>query len=750
MNLVKWFRRNNKKVMAVVVIIIMIGFIGGSALTSLLQSRSKVRDVIAYLGDKTKVTNEDRYAARRELDILRMLRADILLKSQDLQGIILGELLFSEQRSSAALINRLKQTIRQNQYEISDKQINDIYRRQAPPDIYWHCLQYETQLAGISLPEAEVSALLAQVIPGLFEGRTYSEVIGAIMSQQRIPQEQILDTLGNLLEVLQYAHMVCSSEDVTTQQIMNTASLEEVRTDVEFVRFDSATFAETQDEPDRGKMAEQFDKYKKFFAGEVSDENPYGFGYRLPDRVRLEYIAVKLDDVRSVVTPPTQDEMGDYYNRNKAQRYTEQVQSDPNDPNSMTEQVKSYAEVVDSIFEQLLKSKINAKAETILQEARTLTEKELQDMNDTEIDDLSAEQFAKLAGKYEKAAKELSDTHAITVYTGRTGLLDPATMQDDEQFRTLVVRGAGRNPIRLSQVVFAVDEVAATELGRFDVSTPSVYENIGPVRDLMSEYGDISGRIMAVVRVIEAEKASEPESIDLTFSTSSFDLDPNDEESSEDVYSVKEKVAEDVKKLAAMAAAKARAEEFIARAATEGWKDTLDSFNKVHKEQQQQDPNDPDAFRLQNFRDLRRLSRAALETLAVHNRGVPGQRMYVPQVQELLTLGEAKIKGQLVNELYSLVPAGSTTAETLPLVMEFKPDMSYYAIKNVSVKPLWKEGYEDVKVMRLFREDHTRSQSLAAVHFNPENIMKRLNLRWAGLDEEQADVDTPAEPEAAS
>ncbi len=29
MNLVKWFRKNNKKVMAVVVIVLMIGFIGG-------------------------------------------------------------------------------------------------------------------------------------------------------------------------------------------------------------------------------------------------------------------------------------------------------------------------------------------------------------------------------------------------------------------------------------------------------------------------------------------------------------------------------------------------------------------------------------------------------------------------------------------------------------------------------------------------------------------------------------------------
>ena len=37
MSLVKWFRKNNTKIMAVVVIVLMVGFIGGSALTSLLQ-----------------------------------------------------------------------------------------------------------------------------------------------------------------------------------------------------------------------------------------------------------------------------------------------------------------------------------------------------------------------------------------------------------------------------------------------------------------------------------------------------------------------------------------------------------------------------------------------------------------------------------------------------------------------------------------------------------------------------------------
>jgi hypothetical protein len=140
--------------MAVVVIVIMIGFIGGGALQQIGRRRS---GTIAHFGEKIEITDNDRMRAQRELEILKMLRADALLRSQDLHGIFLGELLFSEQRASVALINQLKQTIRSNQYQISEKQINDIYRRQAPPFIYWLLLKNEAQLAGIGISNEQAS-----------------------------------------------------------------------------------------------------------------------------------------------------------------------------------------------------------------------------------------------------------------------------------------------------------------------------------------------------------------------------------------------------------------------------------------------------------------------------------------------------------------------------------------------------------------------------------------------------------------
>ena len=165
MSFVRWLRKNNMKLMAVVVIALMFIFVAGDFIQR--GNRSTGTRVIGHMGTQ-KVTNYDLYAARGELDLLRALRADDLLRSQDLQGVFLAELLFSDQRGSPALMSRVKSSIRRNLYAISDKQINDIYRRQAPPDVLWLCLKTEAHRAGIGIPDNQAGELLGQAIPQLF------------------------------------------------------------------------------------------------------------------------------------------------------------------------------------------------------------------------------------------------------------------------------------------------------------------------------------------------------------------------------------------------------------------------------------------------------------------------------------------------------------------------------------------------------------------------------------------------------
>ena len=66
--------------------------------------------------------------------------------------------------------------------------------------------------------------------------------------------------------------------------------------------------------------------------------------------------------------------------------------------------------------------------------------------------------------------------------------------------------------------------------------------------------------------------------------------------------------------------------------------------------------------------------------------------------------------------------------------------MSYYCLKNISVKRLDRQQYEAIKSIQAYKINTLQSQSLAVVHFNPDNILKRMKFRWAIEDEEAADA----------
>jgi hypothetical protein len=727
MNLIKWLRKNNKKIMAVVVIFIFIGFAGEAYFTQFSRRRTDQRKTIAYFADNRKITNYDLALARQELEILKLLQADKILRNisvpvfraNDLQAILLAELLFSDRTISPALTGYVKQMIGANRYRISEKQINDIYRRSMPSEIYWLLLKNEAQLAGVKTPNEISGMQLAEVIPQLFNGATYSQLIGSITNQQGVPEEEILTAFSELTTVLMYARMICTSENVT--------SWEDETIDVEFVKFDSAVFAKTGDEPNEEELAGHFDKYKKSFAGDTNDQNPYGFGYKLDDRVQLEYIAVKLDDVSATVTAPTEEEAEEFYQKHR-EELTASV-PDPNDPNSPpTKRIKSYGEVAGIISKSLLQNKISSEAEKILQEARTLTEAGLQ-ATDMELAKISAEQFRQMAGDYVAVAKQLSEKYKIKVYAGRTGLLSASDILSDKYLGVLFLKGYGYNPLILTRAVFAIDDLAASELSPFDVPKPKLYENIGPAKDILE-------RIMVVVRVTEAEKAAEPESVNQTFAKGSLKFDEDQEQPGENIYSTREIVAKDLKKLSAMDTTKNKAEEFINLAVKNGWESTVDKFNKLYGQPDKQGGKDANVFELQNLTNLQRASSMELETVALQSAGSPARRLLV---------NKAEKENQLIGQLYSLIPQDSNTIDTLPLVMEFKPEMSYYCLKNISVKRLEQEQYDKIKPVQDYKEDFIQSQSLAPVHFNPENILKRMNFRQVKEDKEPADTNTPSE-----
>ena len=183
---------------------------------------------------------------------------------------------------------------------------------------------------------------------------------------------------------------------------------------------------------------------------------------------------------------------------------------------------------------------------------------------------------------------------------------------------------------------------------------------------------------------------------------------------------------------------RAKAEEFLNLVEMDDWDKATGVFEKLYGRYEGREENDPNAFRLQNEIGLRRVSLDILETLAIQNQGRPAMG---------LRLNEIKNNKRYADQLYSLVPADSNTVEELPVMMEYKPDLKVLVIKDISIKRMWKEQYDQVKAMSTFRQENGQSQSLAAVHFNPANILKRVNFELVETEQDTADANEPEQSE---
>jgi hypothetical protein len=251
---------------------------------------------------------------------------------------------------------------------------------------------------------------------------------------------------------------------------------------------------------------------------------------------------------------------------------------------------------------------------------------------------------------------------------------------------------------------------------------------------------------MLLIRGIWAEKASAPESIDQTFSKQTIDFgqkqtNESAAENSLDIYSVKEKVANDLKKLAVInkELVRSKAEEFITMVSKKGWESTIEKFNALYKKSPKlkNEESDPNIFKVEKITNLRRIPKKTLSILQAQSEDSMGEKLFVQEAQKWLSVNSAEIQSRLIAQLYSLVPQDSSTVNGLPLLMEFKPEMSFYVIKDILVKRLSLEEYEKIRARTFFREDQIQSQSLAPVYFNPENILKRMNFRWAEQSDEK-------------
>ena len=741
MNFVKWIRKNNRKIMVFVVVFCMLSFVIGQfgikMIVSLMGGGSQL---IATYDDGKKIKSPEFVQAQNELTVLRMLMADRLLLGQSRSGIsgpLLSYLLFPDSQFGSNIAAQLKQLVQRGQIQASLEQVEDFFQEQRErPEILWILLKEETYRAGTIMPSESAAQTLRYAIPQLTNNQIDAAgLVGQIISNNNISEEQILRIFADLLSVVSYAGNVMDNEPVTINQIKATIGRTQEKIDADYVQIPAAPFIDETADIEDARIQEQFEQYKDVTAGFPTEDNPYGFGYQFDKRVQLEYLIVRMDDIKEQIEKPTPEALEEYY-RDNLDSYKTSRLSDPNDPDSeKITQTQTFVEVESRIRRAMETERANTQANIIFNEVKDKTETGFETLN---FDDATAGQLQAAAGDYESVSQTLSEKYKVPFFTGKTGWLNAEQLGEDDILSTLGLR-RGQTYLRLPNLALAV---TAEKNTRRQIGMPAVrvWENIGPMTGgYINEEEGTYAQIMALVRVVDIKDAEIPDSVDVEFDIQGVSL--SEEPTEEKVYSLKETVRNDIRMLDAMETAKNRAEELSALVDEKDWDDAITAYNDKYGSDDPNDANDQ-AVDVESIKQQSRISQTEIEMAKRVMLENPASAGYIQQ----------QVTGNLlINKLYTLLPDDAETTGIIHSVLPFEMQEAVLVVKQVLRQFATLSYYADNKAQTALQLSTAESAALALDHFSNDNILQRMNYQ-SKLNEttpteqtESTEPKTPAE-----
>ncbi|MCE5339629.1 MAG: hypothetical protein LLF92_00690 [Planctomycetaceae bacterium] len=716
MHLVKWIRKNMGKLMAVFVIVIMIAFIMPSLLNELSKPRYGGQSNAMYTyGDGKSITAQDLQNASVQLQALRGLMVDRLLPALgDLRSVLLGQLLFPESENAAMVSDELKNAAMQSGLRINSSTIDEFFKQsRGRAELFFILLRGQAENAGCAVTPEMAGNTLKNVIPQMTNNQVdAATLVKNISTSTGMSDDQILRAFADVLTIIAYSRIVTDSENVTVSQLENTYARINERMDANFVQFSAADFEDKASQPTDAQITGQFEKFKNVMPGVITEENPIGFGYKLPARIALDYMLIKIDDVKKNVTLPTEEEVEEFYRQNlERSPITIEVPQDPNDPNSKTvKKQRPYAEVADMIKKGLYARKVNAQGTKIMSRAIEQTDSGFEGVD---VEKTSLETLKSKAGDYSAVAQAISKEHNVKVYTGRTSLLTAADLQAGNDISGLVIAGQSRTPTRLVKLVFAVSQLGdeAGKLGPFEPAAPKMFVSAGPLSDM-------AGDVIAIVRVVDAVKAQAPDSIDFSYVKNLPNIgEPN---AADDKFVLKDVVVKDCKELAAAQIADKAAKEFFETVKKDGWDSALAKINTQYGKKNAADPN-AKTFDIRKMNNLKRVSAMDIELTKMRVAGMMGAESIVDQ---------SMAYGKLIDSFYAKHQEMQTNKEQFPVMLEFDSKLSVYVIKSMKVaSPGTDQEFNSIRQQIALQEDFIDAQSAAFGFFMPDNITARSNLK---------------------
>ncbi|CAN5517086.1 hypothetical protein BH09PLA1_BH09PLA1_13050 [soil metagenome] len=336
-----FIRTHSKKFLAILGVVLMVAFILPSQRGFLGESGSGY--LVGRLGDK-KVYNTDIHRAKQQWDFIEQ------------SIVVLPQTAGGQMRTLAnALSGHPAMSILAAQV-------------QAHPELFY-LLQQEADRSGIVVLPGDMDDQFKQ------RGFAVRLPNGVITPLEDVTDPQyaaaIRDALAALVKVERSLNRAMSAMKISRPLRDHEIARQLQQIQLELVDFTAADLLGQVPAPSADDLKKHFDMFAEFLPDEPpSARNPHGFGYKYPNRVTLQYLAVRHADVRAVVMATKtahgwEVEAQKHYQRHYSQYQTTQPTTRPGmssaTPNTGPT-TKPFEEVRDEIIDTLITPEINSRA----------------------------------------------------------------------------------------------------------------------------------------------------------------------------------------------------------------------------------------------------------------------------------------------------------------------------------------------------------------------------------------------------
>lgn len=512
--MMKWFRKHNKQLLAVFASALLVVWLGGQAFENMFRT-DPTKVTVGTAGGR-KVTVGELQGLRTRLDLL------------DSMGIV-WQVPWRNPWVMAQL--NLPERIQQDPIMMAGARPLTGNRGMTQ----WWLLDQEAKRMGVTISTEQVVRFLRQT------GMT-DDQLTTIRDRVSISTDDLFATVAEYLRVSYAAVLASAGVQVTEPEIKDLFVRTNDQVTIRYTLLPAEAFAADKasaaaSQPvSEAELQDLFNQYKDNLPG----AGKYGFGYKIPDRVSVQYVGGNTDDIVRTLPPVSEDRARKYF-----EAHREKFQPPkPQTTQPTTQPAVKFEEVKDRVTDQIRQDD----ASQILRQA-------MEEIRASAFSEYSGSKADLEAGKVpdglrnvlEVRRNEFSAAKKLPLVYRQTGLISQEEAAKEPGISSAFVPGA-QGRLGFAEYAFMLekpnqksDQKQPEEL----VSKLKLYQPV-PLRDETS--GNLRG--MYVFRVIGHEAAHAPATL----------------------IEVKEQVERDAKTLQAYRKAEAAAQKLLAAAQKDGLK----------------------------------------------------------------------------------------------------------------------------------------------------------------------------------